>query len=182
MGVFAPDEGNQQDEVEERIKVRLGEIREKAKELVAEKGYYPYLRRRGKYTYMTIRKGDHEISLGPYDPDYFAELKSLLPASGRMPRGRTLEAVEAPDYGPPLGRPRMPTGEDWRLWAVRFGIRSSVIFFYEHATQRGYNGSLADFINDVVELFFEEHGKYLAIVDRRAIEQAKRLGFKVIGA
>jgi len=183
------DVSNEMDELKAKIKAVYGEIREKAKEFVANKGYYPYVRKKKGRLYMTIRKGDHEIHLGPYDEEYFNELKSLLPPSGRMPGGRTVETVVggdgggvSADVGPKIGRPKVPTEDEWRLWAVRFGIRSSVILYYEHATQRGYTGSLADFINDVVELYFSEHGRHLAIVDRRALEQAKRLGLEVIGA
>lgn len=145
------------------------------KVLVKEGKLRPTLKKiKGEPKYIRLRKGKDEELVG-YDPDLFQEFKSIYPASlgGAAPAGVVTGAEGksvpmknlARDEGPAApGRPPGPSAEDWREWAVRFGIRTNVIFFWEYSTQKGYRGSLGDFINDIAEVYFEEHGIELAIL------------------
>lgn len=118
-----------------------------------------------------------DLSVIPYDEGLFNEFKGLVPVQPARVRGEgkgvPMEGVVG-DVGPPRqGRPPAPSAEEWREWAIRFGIGTDVIAFWEYATQKGYYGSLGTFVNDVVRTYFEEHGVELAIM-RSGIENVAR--------
>lgn len=147
---------------------------EKAKELVAS-GYKPYRRKSGKKEYMSIRKGKQEYGLGQFDSATWDQLQKAIPPQGGVEENLTdktnKKTVFLGGNSPNIGRPHDPITEDWRHWAIRGGIHSSVIFFYEFATSKGYKESLSEFINETIEQYWKEHDKYPAIVGREVLEK-----------
>ena len=148
---------SEEKEAEER------EIPEKWEEMDIEgmgvRGWRPRIKKKGRQSYLTMRFGDQERSLGPATPELvdlfcntFPDLGSKLISTGdaRSPK-KTKVYLQTP-----IKRPS----------EIGSGYRPSleVLNWFRWAKGKNFDGTLGDFVNDVVSTYFRSQGWKLAVV------------------
>ena len=122
------------------------------KEMLDE-GFYLYKRKKGANSYMCLRSGNMERSLGPFHQDkwdlFLEEFPDAMPVKasrGKSILGTNIRKPKA------LGSRYEPSVEvlDWFFW------------FQE----RGFAGKLDEFLNQIVHDYFVGQGLSLAVVIR----------------
>ena len=128
---------------------------------MVSKGWRPRIKRKGEREYLTIRFGNQERSLGPATQeriDLFGEMFPKLRQMLTGKRGRT-------SRGSGILRTPIKKPEE-----IGTGYRPSleVLNWYSWAKSKEYNGSLGDFVNEVVHNYFREQGWRLAVIQVRS--------------
>jgi hypothetical protein len=135
------------------------------------KGWKPYRKTVEGKTYIVLRKGEYMKSLGPYSEDRWELLLSMYPykltyrgegfsqaaASQSLPQTQGKEAkgnILSVGIDKPPSLPRQ----------VKLSLKT--LMYYEWAKSKGFSGGLEDFLNQVCEAFFLEHGLEPVIVVR----------------
>jgi hypothetical protein len=132
-----------------------------------EDGFRPYIRFVGKdkKMYIVLRKGNNEVSLGPFTNEKWNLLLSICPEDVRS-RVKMPKVIE---QGKPESveqrRPKVATrtGFQVALGKLQQLPRSvtldlKTLMYFEWARSKGFDGTLDDFINQVVQAYFLEHG------------------------
>jgi len=118
-----------------------------------DEGFTLYKRVKGDRAYMTLRRGNTERSLGPFEQDkwdlFMKEFPTSKPDKGHRGTSFLAANIQRPKG---LGSRYEPSVEvlDWFFWF----------------RQRGFMGKLDDFLNEVVHNYFIEQGLSLAVVIR----------------
>lgn len=161
-----PDTGTP-DEEKAKTGKQEREIPARWKELpladLVDKGWMPRVKKTRGIEYLSLRRGNNEHQLGPYTPERLELLLEMFPQLRdgppipRSPNPSTPNLLTASLAKPaPLKGPIEASLEvlDWYRWAqTRDGIK--------------FDGSLSEFINEVVLNYFHEHGFEYEVLIRK---------------
>ena len=120
-----------------------------------DEGFTLYKRNVGERAYMKLRRGNDELSLGPFVQDkwdlFLKEYPNALPDKGKRKSSFLSTKFVRPKA---IGSKYEPSTEvlDWFFW------------FQE----RGFKGKLDDFLNEIVSNYFVQQGLKLAVVIRES--------------
>ena len=122
-------------------------------------GFKPQIYRKsnGK-RYIVLRKGDRKISLGPYTDERWELIRSMYP--------RRLDEPPKVDLPPKLFPARNKSGMIVTTLRAKIATKMpqsidlslKTLLYYEWAKSKGFPGDLSEFINQVCEAYFKEHG------------------------
>lgn len=149
-----PSEESERSEVpEEWLRMPLEDM--------VDKGWRPRIKRKGDREYLTLRFGNQERSLGPASEErinlfgeMFPKLRAMLTNVRRRPpktSGILTTKIKNPKE---IGTGYRPSLE--------------VLNWYSWAKSKEYDGSLGDFVNEVVHNYFKEQGWTLAVIQVRS--------------
>ncbi|MCJ7631951.1 hypothetical protein MUP77_06100 [Candidatus Bathyarchaeota archaeon] len=118
-------------------------------------GWKPRIKTTKGIGYITIRKGNNEKSLGPYDEDRWRLVMSMFP-----------KRVPPPPSFP--SKASLLTSSIAKPEALKspIGVSLEVLQWFQWAQSKSKNyfGSLGDFISDVVHTYFQEQGLELIVI------------------
>lgn len=126
-----------------------------------DKGWRPRIKeKQDGRTYITLRFGNQERSLGAYSDqnwklllDMYPKLKSMIRDRGKGLRGKgSLLATK-------IVKPKPLRGTT--------DISLETLAWFEWAQSRGYPGDLGDFINEIVQEYFRKEGLVRPVIVMR---------------
>lgn len=135
---------------------------------MVDEGWKPRTKTTRNQLYLTLRKGQHERSLGQYSEDKWNLLMEMFP--------KLKEVSEEPphvDVGNVSQKPSKATSTGGLLGGrlkkpealgTAIGLSLETLNWYEHLRLKGYDKSIGDFLSDVVHLYFKEQGLRPAII------------------
>jgi len=132
------------------------------------KGFKPRIKRKGGREYITLRRGDREKSLGPYSEERWELIMSMYPHRMYEEYRQRMEAETAKEYSekvPPPSRKRSPVSKLLSVTlskppplSTKITVDTRTLLYYQWAVERGYDGTLGDFLNECVYAYFQEKG------------------------
>jgi hypothetical protein len=137
---------------------------------MVDKGYRPRIRRMRDQEYMSLRKGKNERGLGLYSPEKWDLLMEMFPKLQDDSQDDIAEGLpisQKPNrligsgglLGTKMRRPDSLSGG--------IGFSLETLKWFEWSKSKGYKGNLSDWVNDIVQDYFTEHGYALAVVWNR---------------
>jgi len=135
------------------------EVPEKWKHLpiadMVDKGWRPRVKAMGDRSYITMRYGSQERSLGAFTEERWSLLMEMYP------KLKTLSHKAIPATKGSLLRTDISKPQALKPSAL---ISVETLAWYEWAQTRGYPGNLGDFLNEVVHDYFKREGLSVVIV------------------
>lgn len=127
-------------------------------------GYKPRIKTKPSgLSYITLRKGNLEKSLGPYDEDRWKLIMSMFPRKAPPPK-----VPSSPSHLLSIPVRRAP------VFPKDFKPSLNVLRYFEILKDRAYPGDFNDFINEIIETHFCKcHGIVLPIVYEEQSENGR---------
>jgi len=116
-----------------------------------DEGYTLKQRRKGNKSYMSLRLGDTERSLGPFDQEKWDLFLKEFP-DALLPQGKGKSTF----LNLKLRRPR--------ALGTKYEPSTEVLDWFFWFQDRGFAGKIEDFLNEVVHNYFVEQNLSLAVV------------------
>jgi hypothetical protein len=148
------------DEMSERSEVPEQWLTMNLEDMV-DKGWRPRIKRKGKNQYLTIRFGNQERSLGPATEERMELFGKMFPELKAMLTNRRLRAPHGSKLMSTKIRKPQELGTSYRP-------SLEVLNWYSWAKSKAYDGSLGDFVNEVVHNYFKQQGWKLAVMQVRS--------------
>lgn len=113
----------------------------------------PRIKTTNNISYITLRRGNNEKSLGPYTEERWQLVMSMLPRR---------------ELPPPISQSKtgLLTSSIAKPEALKspIGVSLEVLQWYQWAQSKRYSGSLGDFVSDVVHTYFQDQGLELIVM------------------
>jgi hypothetical protein len=129
---------------------------------MVDQGWKPRTKKVRGQLYLTLRKGQHDKSLGPYSEDKWNLLREMFPILKDLPEelshvdvGNVSQKAEhAISSGGLLGT-KMTRPE---ALSAHVGFSLETLNWYEWTKGKGFIGTLSDFVDSIIHNYFSEHG------------------------
>lgn len=134
---------------------------------MVDKGYKPRIRRMRDQEYMSLRKGKNERGLGLYSVEKWDLLMEMFPKLQDDSQDDIAEGLpisQKPNHlvgsggllGTKMKRPDSLSGG--------IGFSLETLKWFEWSKSKGYKGNLSDWVDNIIQDYFTEHGYALAVV------------------
>ncbi len=123
-----------------------------------DRGFRPRVKSVKGLRFITLRRGDEEKSLGPYTESRWNLLTSMYPVKTEPRKESTLpDELKGRKRGFLTNVAKIPLKATADL-PRHVNVNLKTILYYEWVKSKGFPGDLGDFLNQVCEAYFGEHG------------------------
>jgi len=136
---------------------------------MVDQGWKPRTKKVRNQLYLTLRKGQHDKSLGPYSEERLNLLREMFPTLKDLPE--ELSHVDVGNVSQKSSKEKETGGllggrlKKPEALGAAIGVSLETLNWYERLKFKGYEGTIGDFLSEVVHLyFFKEKGLRPAIV------------------
>ena len=123
-------------------------------------GWKPRIKTWNNISYITLRRGNNEKSLGPYTEERWQLVASMLPRRELpLPISQSRTSLLTSSLAKP------------EALKPQIGVSLETLQWYQWVQSKGYDRSLGDFVNEVVHDYFQEQGIELAVIIQKGETQ-----------
>ena len=123
-------------------------------------GWKPRIKTQKGISYITLRRGNNEKSLGPYTEERWQLVASMLPRRELpLPISQSRTSLLTSSVAKP------------EALKPQIGVSLETLQWYQWVQSKGYDRSLGDFVNEVVHDYFREQGIELAVIIQKGETQ-----------